>query len=93
MTSMNLRSWQLSRLDGELSSPPSPLDTTNFMEPIENMHEDNLPVVLEVFQEDAFLDIEEQCNRVWFDLVDGMNMVPKKVGYKDAKKELTDVYH
>ena len=54
-----------------LSSPSSPLDTMNFMEPIEKMHEDNLPTVLEVFQEDAFLDIEEQCNQVWFDLVDG----------------------
>ena len=57
--------------DGELSSPSSPLVTMNFMEPIENMHEDNLPMVLEVFQEDAFLDIKKQCNPIWFDLVDG----------------------
>ena len=47
-------------------------------------------MVLAVFQEDAFLDIEEQCNQVWFDLVDGMNMVPKEVDYKDEIKELTD---
>ena len=42
--------------DGELSSPSSPM---NFMEPIENIQEDNLPTVLEVFQEDAFRDIDE----------------------------------
>ena len=47
-------------------------------------------MVLEVFQEDAFVDIEEQCNQVWFDLIDGMNMVPKKVDYKDETKELTN---
>ena len=80
----------IAEYDGELSSPSSPLDTMNFMEPIENMHEDNLPTVLEVFQEDAFLDIEEQCNRVWFDLVDGTNVVAKEVDYMDETKELTD---
>ena len=73
--------------DGELSSPSSPM---NFMEPIENVQEDNLPTVLEVFQEDAFHDIEEQCNQVWFDLIDGMDVVPKEVDYKDETKELTD---
>ena len=75
--------------DGELSSP-SPLNTLDFVEPIENVHADNLPTLLEVFQEDAFLDIEEQCNQVWFDLVDGMNVVPKEAEYMDETKELTD---
>ena len=76
----------IAEYDGELSSPSSPLDTMNFMEPVENMHEDNLPMVLEVFQEDAFLDIEDQCNQVWLDLIDGTNMVPKEVDYKVETK-------
>ena len=73
----------IAEYNGELSSPSSPLDA---MVPIENVHEDNLPTVLEVFQEDAFHDIEEQCNQVWFDLIDGTNMVPKEVDYKDETK-------
>ena len=70
--------------DGELSSP------MNFMKPIENVQEDNLPTMLEVFQEDAFHDIEEQCNQVWLDLIDGTNMVPKEVDYTDETRELID---
>lgn len=54
--------------------------------------EDRWLMVLPIFlDEDVFLDIEKQCNRVWFDVVDGTNMVPKEVGYKDKTKELSAV--